>query len=284
MLKRTHLRYFIAVVEAGGFTAAARRLNLTQPTLSASMAELERHVGSPLIVRDRRRIEVTEAGQRLLTLARSIERDFRAAESSLSEKARPHRPLRVGMLGSTPSGWFAALRRHYAGPRPLVLLEGGDADLRRRLGGGQLEAIVTTLRSGDDAAGEIHAEGYAVLLARTHRLAQAALLQPEDLANEVMVARRSCEILSETSDFFTARGIRPHFLMRSANEDRCLALVREGFAVTTGPTSLAVDGIVARPMEGYTFSRSLGVIAGSDDIQQDLVAALGNALQPAVRA
>ena len=49
MIKRSHLRQFLAVVDAGSFTQAATRMRLTQPTLSLGIAELERLVGAQLI-------------------------------------------------------------------------------------------------------------------------------------------------------------------------------------------------------------------------------------------
>lgn len=281
MIKRTHLRHFVAIVESGGFTAAATRLNLTQPTLSASMVELERSVGSPLIVRDRKRIRVTDAGYRLLELARSIERDFRLAETAISAKSHPHRPLRVGMLSSLPSAWLVGIRRNYSGVRPMVLVEGGDADLRRRLNSGQLDAAITILRSRDEAVGPTLEEDYVVLLAESHELSNRPVLRAEDLSNETMIARRSCEILSETSDFFTARGIRPHFLMRSANEDRCLDLVRSGYAITTGPLCLAGNGIVGRALDEYNFHRTLGMITRQGEKETDLIWSWNAIAQPA---
>lgn len=83
-----------------------------------------------------------------------------------------------------------------------------------------------------------------------------------------MIARRSCEILAETSRFFTARGVRPHFAFRSANEDRCLALVAAGAGVTTAPLSLAGPGTVAVPLKDYDYRRRIGLIvaAGQDDL------------------
>jgi DNA-binding transcriptional LysR family regulator len=62
-----------------------------------------------------------------------------------------------------------------------------------------------------------------------------ATLDPAELASDTMIARRSCELLAETSRFFTQRGVRPRFLLRSANDDRCMAMVRAGMGVTTAP-------------------------------------------------
>lgn len=276
MLKRTHLRHFIALVETGGFTAAARRLSLTQPTLSASVTELERLVGTPLILRaregGRRAIRLTDAGHRLLAQARLIEREFRAAETVQVPGRAPVRPLALGILPSLSTAMIAGVRARFGEERPLVLIEGSDADLRRRLGERQIDGALTLLRHGETHEPSLE-EPYAVLLSARHRLADRLELEAEELAVETMIARRSCELLAETSKFFTARGVRPHFLIRSANEDRCLALVRDGFAITTGPTSLAGHGVVAVPLHGYTYRRSVGLVMPAGEGRETLAAA-----------
>jgi DNA-binding transcriptional LysR family regulator len=228
--------------------------------LSASIAELERIVGAPLMVRDRRRISLSNTGSRLLRLARSIEHEFRQAEAILVCDPALDKPARLGVLSSVPSSWLIDFRRSYNGAGPLAIVEGGDANLRRRLQAGQLDAVITLIRPKDDPVGPKIEEGYAVLMSASHRSASQKLLTMDALAGEAMVARRSCEILGLTSDFFTERGVRPHFLLRSSNEERCLELVRNGFAITTGPASLASDGIIARELEGYDFRRMIGFL------------------------
>ena len=118
-----------------------------------------------------------------------------------------------------------------------------------------------------------------MVLPAAHRLAGREVLLPEELAGETMIARRSCEILAETSRFFTARGVRPHFAFRGANDDRCLALVAAGAGVTTAPVSLAGAGTVAVPLQGYDYRRRIGLIVAGG--QEALVAAAG--LAPILR-
>lgn len=65
-----HLRYFIAVAEAGGFSAAAQRLHTAQPSLSRQIRDLEDHIGTPLFERSSRHVELTEAGHAFLDEAR----------------------------------------------------------------------------------------------------------------------------------------------------------------------------------------------------------------------
>ena len=260
MLKRTHVRQFLALVEAGSFTRAAERLAITQPTLSAGIAELERLVGSPLFLRERRAVRLTEAGNRLLPSARAIEREFRSAESAARGAVAPAQPLRLGLISSLSASLVTAIGARCGAAHPLALTEGSDIDLRRRLAEHQIDAALTLLRAGESAPVLIE-EDYAMILPAQHRLAGRATLDPEELADEVMIARRSCEILGETSRYFTTHGIRPRFLLRSHNDERCLALVAAGCGVTTGPRSLAVPRTVAVPLRGYDFVRRIGIVS-----------------------
>jgi DNA-binding transcriptional LysR family regulator len=86
------------------------------------------------------------------------------------------------------------------------------------------------------------------------------MLRAEELSGETMIARRSCEVLRETSGFFTSRGVRPRFSYRSSNDDRCMAFVRSGVGLTTAPKSHAGPGLVARRLDGYELCRRLGLI------------------------
>ncbi|MDX2564619.1 LysR family transcriptional regulator [Streptomyces sp. TX20-6-3] len=65
------LRYFVSVVEEGGFTRAAARLHLSQPGLSAQIRQLERELGQPLLDRSGRSVTPTEVGRAVLPYARA---------------------------------------------------------------------------------------------------------------------------------------------------------------------------------------------------------------------
>ncbi|MFD3556351.1 LysR family transcriptional regulator [Streptomyces goshikiensis] len=66
-----HLRYFVTIVEEGGFTRAAARLHLAQPGLSAQIRQLEQELGQPLLDRSHRSVTPTEAGRAVLPYARA---------------------------------------------------------------------------------------------------------------------------------------------------------------------------------------------------------------------
>ncbi|MEV4259484.1 LysR family transcriptional regulator, partial [Spirillospora sp. NPDC049652] len=66
------LGYVVAIAEEGSVSAAARRLHLTQPTLSRQLRDLERELGTRLFEREGRGLVPTEAGRALLRRARVI--------------------------------------------------------------------------------------------------------------------------------------------------------------------------------------------------------------------
>ncbi|RZM06542.1 MAG: LysR family transcriptional regulator, partial [Sphingomonas sp.] len=88
----------------------------------------------------------------------------------------------------------------------------------------------------------------------------------EDLADDPMILRRHCELLPETSRFFTARGIRPFFPARTTSDDKALGYVRAGLGVTVMPDGFREPGVVRVPLEGFDFTRDIGlVLAGHSD-------------------
>jgi molybdate transport repressor ModE-like protein len=71
-LDLTHLRYFQAVAESGSLTAAAKKLKVSQPTLTVAMKNLEERLGTTLLLRSRSGVSLTATGQELLRHAGEV--------------------------------------------------------------------------------------------------------------------------------------------------------------------------------------------------------------------
>src|SRR6201986_4796133 len=71
-LELRHLRYFVALADAGNFTRAAEKIFIAQPTLSQQIRRLEEIVGTPLLQRRREGLRLTPAGRVLLDGSRSV--------------------------------------------------------------------------------------------------------------------------------------------------------------------------------------------------------------------
>jgi DNA-binding transcriptional LysR family regulator len=88
------MRAFVAVVEEGGLSAAARRLRLSQPALSQTIAGLERQLGVELLIRGSTGVRPTDAGMTLLTEARAV---LQRHDQALAAVAR-HTTAGAGVL------------------------------------------------------------------------------------------------------------------------------------------------------------------------------------------
>lgn len=264
MLSRIQLRQFLAVVDTGGFTRAAHLLNVAQPSLSGGIAQLERELGTRLLVRERRRIRLTEAGNALLPIARAIEREFHRAERQVGSLPVPARPLRLGLLESLATSWLERVIASYDGNEPLEVTEGNERELQAALANGSVDLTLSLIarQMPSDACETLFSEGYRLALPSGHPLAQSRSVPVEAIAGETMIARRACEALGETSRFFTERGVRPRFALRSGNDDRALAMVRAGLGVTVAPASLAREGVAMVEIDGFALTRRIGLIFG----------------------
>jgi DNA-binding transcriptional LysR family regulator len=264
MIDRYHLRYYLAVVDAGNFSRAAAACNVSQPTLSVGISKLEQSLGQPLFTRTNRRVALTDAGSRLLDYARSIEAAFAAAEREVSGSTSP-RPVRLGILVTTPRRWVETLLRDLrsgAMECPVEIVEGKDRDLRERLIRGRIDLALSTLRTGTEqfATRHIMQEGYSLAMHSAHPLAGETVIRAEDLVNDPMIVRRHCELLSNTSRFFTARGVRPVLSSRTTSDDKALSYVRASLGVTVMPDCFGEPGIRRVALDGFDFTRDIGLI------------------------
>lgn len=265
MIDRYLLRYFLAVIDNGTLTEAAAQVNVSQPTLSAGIAKLEREAGAKLLRRNSQRVELTEAGVRFAVHARRIEREFHLAQASVGGDA-PADTIRLGVLSTIATAELAALVETLARTAPALrveLLEGNERGLTQHLARGRIDLALTIVR-GDMLAEPLRTEGYALALPAAHPLAGEASLPGEALAGETMIVRRHCEALPETSRYFTQRGIRPFFALRTTNDDRALDMVRAGLGVTVVPASHRHPGVAGPALTGFDLTRTLGLVWGED--------------------
>ena len=103
-----HLRYFVAVAEAGSLTVAAEQtLHTSQPSLSRQIRDLEDEVGAQLLTRRARGIELTPAGRAFLEHARSVLSQVEAATEAARRVAHPAKPcFSMGFLTGHELTWM----------------------------------------------------------------------------------------------------------------------------------------------------------------------------------
>lgn len=263
MIEIYQLRYFLAVVESGSFTKAAERVYVTQPTLSAGIKKLETGLETMLFDRSGKRVFLTESGTRFVERAKSILHQVNLAEAEVRAVDSP-KLLRLGVLMTISSDVVRKmLQPFYREVSGLVieLYEGTEQEIQNRLDDGRIDVALTIVRGAPcEQIIPLYREGYSLAISAHHPLAGQASIHPKELANEPTIVRSRCEILSETSRFFTDHNVRPRLVFRSPQDERALSMVGAGVGYTTMPDHYHLDGVKRIPMEGYDFSRELGLI------------------------
>jgi DNA-binding transcriptional LysR family regulator len=273
MTDRYLLNYFLAVAEAGNFSRAAKRVGVTQPTLSAGIAKLEGQLGVRLFDRDKHRVALTPAGSRFLVRARRIAAEYELAVQEVQHAPEP-RVLRVGVLTTIPMATIeAVMARHRGdgGGEVLEILDGSERDLTERLDRGRIDVALTAVRPhhGRFRPELLRGERYLMVLPRDHALAEADFVQAEQLAGDRMVVRRHCEALPEISRFFTEHGVRPKFVLKTTSDERMLSVVRSGLGIGMMPEGFHDPQVRFVRVADFDLQREVGMLyaPGRDDLR-----------------
>jgi len=137
MIERSHLAILREVERQGSLTAAADTLCLTQSALSHAIRKLEQQIGTPLWVKEGRRLRFTQAGNHLLGLAQRLLPQFEHAEELMAEFAKGQRgTLRIGMECHPCYQWLLKVVEPYLQKWPAV-----DVDVKQKFQFGGIGAL-----------------------------------------------------------------------------------------------------------------------------------------------
>jgi LysR family transcriptional regulator, hca operon transcriptional activator len=190
-----HLRYFVAVAEAGSLTVAAEQtLHTSQPSLSRQIRDLEGEVGAQLLTRRARGIELTPAGRAFFDHARSVLLQVEAAGEAARRVAHPAKPrFSMGFLTGHELAWMPAalqILRHELPNIDVMISSQYSPLLADGLSKGKIDAAFLRREKGlpDLAFRLLVKEPLVVILPGDHRLAALKAISPRDLVGETFVA------------------------------------------------------------------------------------------------
>src|SRR5438309_2345539 len=189
-----HLRYFIAVAETESLSLAAKaRLHTSQPSLSRQIRDLEEEIGTQLLTRGARGIELTPAGRAFLDYARVALAQVDAAAEAARRVAHPAKPcFAMGFLTGHELTWMPeALRMlHHELPNIDVMISSQySPQLANALLKGNVDAAFLRREKGvpELAYRVLVKEPLVVILPSDHRLAALKAISPGDLVGETFV-------------------------------------------------------------------------------------------------
>jgi DNA-binding transcriptional LysR family regulator len=259
-----------AVAETGSFTAAARRLHVSQSAVSRQVLLLEEELREPLFLRLGRKVRLTDAGEALLQLSRRVLTDIRETAATIADRqAALKGTLRLGGGMTVCLHVFPDLLKEYRRKHREVevkLTTGSTPQLVERVRAGALDVALLTLPiEGADLVQErVMREELLLVTHPSHPLARQRRLTPRDLHG------RPCVLFEHGSstrrvidEMFEREQIQPRIVMETENVEILKALTASGMGMTIVPYQAIVGEVRAgqlrcRRIDGVTLVRETG--------------------------
>ena len=265
----------MAVAAAGSTAGAARALNLSQPSVSVAVKELEEILGAPLFQRlPARGLVPTPFGQRKLPEARALAAGLAGFTAGTDASDAPAGHVTFGYFSTLGPQYVPGVLNRMARRYPEVTVSPVEADLdalNHLLEAGRIElALSYDVEIGARIATERIAElAPYVLLPVDHPLAKRRAVTPRDLAADPFILVD----LPLSRDFllsaFRAAGIEPRIAHRTRSLEMVIGMVANGLGisvlVTRRASDRAYDGkqVVRKPLAGSKLRQGV-VIAWPD--------------------
>ncbi|MEV7590015.1 LysR family transcriptional regulator [Streptomyces sp. NPDC089922] len=240
------LRYFAAIVDEGTFTAAARRLHVSQSGISTQVAKLESELGQQLLDRSGRRIRLTAAGEAVLPLAKNALATVEAITHTAAEFAEAVRGrVRLGMIMGCSIPAFldtvADVGRTHPGVE-ISLHEGPSDDLQAQTLSGSLDLALIgyagTVAAGLEASVFID-EPITAAVPAGHPLARPDLCLGDLRSEKILCLSPGTGIRAAYEDSCHRIGLDPRVDIDASSPATLLRLAERGAGVAVLSASSA---------------------------------------------
>lgn len=236
LMTLTQLEVFTAVVKERSFTKAGLTLGMTQSAVSHVISSLEAELGISLLVRDRRGVKATEAGERVLVHVREIlYRTSQIQQDVSSLKVLESGTVKIGSFPSISARLLPRILSDFKVRYPgieLILFEGTNQEVRNWIHTGAVDVGFVSLPDEEFDTVPITQDEMVVILPENHPLAHETSILIEDIKTESFILTKSgCEGL-------VLRVFHP-FMPRIQFEVRetgtILTMVQQGLGITILP-------------------------------------------------
>jgi DNA-binding transcriptional LysR family regulator len=283
------LQYLAALAREKHFTRAAQACNITQPTLSGRIRQLEQELGAPLLDRGARTFGLTPEGERVLKWAHKILDDWHSLQSELAsikgKKGELVGRLVLGVIPSAlPKASLLTKAMNIAHPSvDFTVLSHSSEEIIRALNDYTLDAGITYL-DNEPVEGlmqaELYRENYCLFVSSVHGLSRHASVtwaqaaeQPLCLLTPNMQNRRIIDRAFAQAKVAPTARLETNSIMNLISSVRAMglcAIMPDYFKNALG----SLDDITAVPLSEPTVSHKVGLVAIDRDPLSPLISAL----------
>jgi len=263
------VRYFLAVAQELNFSRAAEKCNVSQPSLSRAIQQLEGELGGPLFHRERHLTHLTDLGEMVRPHLETVyEAAIKAKRLSQDISQLKRVPLKLGIMSTISPDeivdLIAALKMRHEGLE-LRLCDANAKELRERLLAGDLEVVIYALppEEPDERTHvmPLFQEQMVIAIHRGHRLASESAFPVRELNGESYIHRMNCEFAGYADHILMEKGVTCMPTYWSERDDWTLAMVAAGLGFAFMPVNAAKHlGVVALPVIDPEFWRTVNLV------------------------
>ncbi|MDW0108793.1 LysR family transcriptional regulator [Sporosarcina aquimarina] len=236
------LRYFAAVVAEGGFSGAAAKLHLSQPSLSKSIRTLEEQIGFQLLERTTKRVDLTESGRVFYERALLILAEMDIFEKEVNEvKVAGSGEVRLGMIESVKNwipgilGWY---RQEYPDMHVVLKEVLGRNDIEHALRDYAVHVCLTNefIDEPDIVTVPLYKENLVLVMNANHPLANRPTVKLKDIEKEpFIITSKGFQTRANITKAFEEAGIKMNVCYDADRFETILTLVESGIGLSIIP-------------------------------------------------
>jgi DNA-binding transcriptional LysR family regulator len=258
------VRYFLATVSELNFTKAAEKCNVTQPSLTRAIKQLEDELGGDLFRRERPQAQLTELGERMYPLLKQCYESALGARSLASA-------IKSGEIGTLKLALsdtinLELLTAHLAELDRLFnwlemkLLRGTAPEIVKLLKSGEAElAIASDLGEGWERLDRwpLFSEEFGLMFSAKHRFASRPAIDVDELRQERWLRRAYCELAERAASLIRSHSIDIDRGHEVTSERDLIALIESDLGIALAPRSSCPRTLKQALVKGVEFRRTV---------------------------
>lgn len=265
-----HLRYFVRLAQVGHYTRASEQLNISQPSLSHAVRQLEEELGVPLFERQGRNTQLTQFGEEFLDCAVRTLATLDEGVTSLRRKARGEGLIRLGFLRVLGTEYVPRLAARFLAAHPdrqiqFTFHSGRTQELLEGLADRRYDLVFCSRPAPELGltAVPVRAQELVLIVPPGHPLAGRSGVSLAEAAPYPMVCfSRDSGLRAVVDELFDALGVRPQVAWETEEDQVVAGLVAQGFGIAVVPEMDVLHqlDLVALPITAPPYRRDFFLV------------------------
>ena len=265
-----YLRYFVKLAQVGHYTRASEQLNISQPSLSHAVRQLEEELGVPLFERQGRNTQLTQFGKEFLDCAARTLATLDEGVTSLRRKARGEGLIRLGFLRVLGTEYVPRLAARFLAAHPdrqiqFTFHSGRTQELLEGLADRRYDLVFCSRPAPELGltAVPVRAQELVLIVPPGHPLAGRSGVSLAEAAPYPMVCfSRDSGLRAVVDELFDALGVCPQVAWETEEDQVVAGLVAQGFGIAVVPEMDVLHqlDLVALPITAPPYRRDFFLV------------------------